>query len=305
MWMSNTATAAMMIALVAPIVTQLPPGEPFRKALVLAVSVGANLGGLGTPIASPPNAVAVGFLRQAGHPVGFLEWMLIAVPLMTFLILVAWLLLWRIFRPRTAELRLELVRHPISARGFYVVGVFSMTVLLWLTEHWHGLPAPVVALLPAIALTAPGLLSRDDLHQLPWNILILIGGGIALGSGIQMTGLDRLLVRQLPAGSGGLWLLVALVLATILVSTFMSNTAAANLLLPIGISTAGSGSPVLAAVSIALAASVSMALPISTPPNAMAYASGEITTRDLARIGILLGLIAAVLIVVGGQLVRL
>ena len=306
MWMSNTATAAMMIALVAPIVAQLPPGEPFRKALTLAVCVGANLGGLGTPIASPPNAVAVGFLRQAGYPVGFLDWMLVGVPLMALLILCAWLLLWRLFPPRTAALRLELVRHRLSGRAIYVVGVFVTTVLLWLSEHWHGLPAPVVALLPAIALTAPGILSRDDLHRLPWNILILIGGGIALGAGMQMTGLDRLLVQQLPAGSGGPWLLASLVLATVIISTFMSNTAAANLLLPIGISTAGSGSPVLAAVSIALAASVSMALPISTPPNAIAYASGEISTRDLARVGIVLGLVSMILIVIlGGPMMRI
>ncbi len=297
MWMSNTATAAMMIALVAPIVAQLPPGEPFRKALTLAVCVGANLGGLGTPIASPPNAVAVGFLRQAGHPVGFLDWMLVGVPLMALLIVCAWWLLWRLFPPRSTTLCLALVRHRLSGRGAYVVGVFVLTVLLWLSEHWHGLPTPVVALLPAIALTAPGILNRDDLNRLPWNILILIGGGIALGAGMQMTGLDGLLVRELPADSGGPWLLASLVLTTVVLGTFMSNTAAANLLLPIGISTAGTGSPVLAAVSIALAASMSMALPVSTPPNAIAYASGEITTRNLAAVGIIIGLIATALIV--------
>jgi sodium-dependent dicarboxylate transporter 2/3/5 len=298
MWMSNTATAAMMIALVAPIIARLPPGEPFRKALILAVSMGANLGGLGTPIASPPNAVAVGFLRQAGYPVGFLDWMLVGVPLMAGLILFAWLLLWRLFPPRMPGLKLGLVAQRPSGRALYVVGVFATTVILWLSEPWHGLPAAVVALLPAIALTAPGILNRDDLNRLPWNILILIGGGIALGAGMQMTGLDHLLVEQLPSHGEGPWLLATLVIATVVIGTFMSNTAVANLLLPIGISTAGSGSPVLVAVSIALAACVSMALPISTPPNAIAYASGEIGTRDLARLGLATGVIAIVWILV-------
>ncbi len=302
MWMSNTATTAMMIALVSPIVLRLPPREPFRRALILAVPVGANLGGFGTPIASPPNAVALGFLRKAGHSVGFVEWMMIAVPLMAALLLFAWGMLWFLFRPQLTELPLETARQQLSRRAWYVVGVFVATVLLWLSESLHGLPAAVVALLPAVALTAPGILNRDDLNSLPWNILILIAGGIALGAGMQLTGLDRLLVQQLPLS--GEWLVIALVVGTIVIGTFMSNTAAANLLLPIGISAAGATgvSPVETTISIALAASASMALPISTPPNAIAYASGEVNTRDMAMIGIAIGLASGGLILVFGKI---
>ncbi|RYD81616.1 MAG: DASS family sodium-coupled anion symporter, partial [Verrucomicrobiaceae bacterium] len=240
MWMSNTATAAMMITLVSPIVLRLPPSEPFRKALILAVPVAANLGGLSTPIASPPNAVALGFLRKAGFSIGFVEWMMIAVPLMTCLLLLAWGVLWFLYRPELKELPLGTEKERLSGRAIYVVCVFTVTALLWLTESLHGLPAAVVALLPAIALTAPGILNRDDLNGIPWNILILIGGGIALGAGMQLSGLDRLIVQQLPISdqSGSAWLLSALVAGTIVIGTFMSNTAAANLLLPIGMSAA-------------------------------------------------------------------
>jgi sodium-dependent dicarboxylate transporter 2/3/5 len=160
-----------------------------------------------------------------------------------------------------------------------------------------------VALLPAIAFTATGVLDQTDVDSLEWDILILIGGGIALGVGMQKTGLDQIVVQAVPLS--GPFVLIGLVVATVLTSTFMSNTAAANLLIPIGVSfaapmaAAGSG-PIQIGLSIALAASLSMALPVSTPPNAIAYASGELDTADFVRAGGLLGLLAVVLIVTFG-----
>ncbi len=299
MWMSNTATTVMMLALVTPMLAAMPPGEPFRKALVLGVPFAANIGGMGTPIASPPNAVAMGFLQKAGHHVGFLDWMLVAVPLVLGLALFTWWLLTKFFAPATAGLRLEHAPARLTRRGWLVVAVFTVTVVLWLTDHWHGLPSAVVALLPAVVFTATGIFTREDIGRLEWHILILIAGGISLGT----------VVQWLPVAGGGLWLLAGLVLATMVVGSFMSNTAAANLLLPIGLSAAvttgpaGGLSPVDAALSIALAASLSMVLPVSTPPNAIAYARGEFTTRDMARVALLVGGLAAVLIVAGGGIV--
>ena len=309
MWMSNTATTAMMMTLVVPMLAQLPPNEIFRKGLVLAVPLAANIGGMGTPIASPPNAVAVGFLQKAGIKIGFLDWMLVAVPLMLLLLLLVWLLLDHFFKPTTSGLRLEAASRSLNRRGWFVVVVFFVTVLLWMTDQWHGLPSSVVALLPAVAFTTTGLLNRDDLNGIEWNILILIAGGISLGAGMQMAGLDQQVVKWLPSGgTSGTLLLAALVVATIGLSTFMSNTAAANLLLPVGISSAmalgGAGlSGTQAALSIALAASLSMSLPISTPPNAIAYASGEFTTRDLMRVGVIIALAGALLIIAGSGFV--
>ena len=299
MFMSNTATTAMMITLVAPMLARVPEGDPLRKGLTLAVPFAANIGGMGTPIASPPNAVAVGFLRSRGVEVGFLDWMLIAVPLMVGLLLCAWLLLWAFYRPRTEGLRLVPEAERMAGRGWFVVGVFTLTVGLWLSEPVHGLPTAVVAQLPIVAFTATGLLTRRDVNGLDWDILLLIAGGIALGVGVQRTGLDRLLVAGLP--SGGTLALVMLVLATLALSTFMSNTAAANLLLPIGVAVAGSAASAAGiGLSIALAASASMALPISTPPNAIAYARGEFQTRDLALVGSIIGVLTAALILAFG-----
>ncbi len=305
MFMSNTATTAMMITLVAPMLAQIPAGDPVRKGLVLSVPFAANIGGMGTPISSPPNAVVVGFLEQAGYEITFLEWMLIAVPLAGGLLLLSWELLWTLFRTRVPDLRLEPVSRGIDGRGWYVIAVMGLTIGLWLSEQLHGLPTAVVALVPAVAFTATGLLGRRDYNGLEWHILTLIAGGIALGAGMQVTGLDRIVVEAIPLE--GRFVVAVMVVATLLLSTFMSNTAAANLLLPIGISLAAAGAvagggpgALQLGISIALAASVAMALPVSTPPNAIAYAQGEFETRDLALAGSLIAALAAALIVAFG-----
>jgi sodium-dependent dicarboxylate transporter 2/3/5 len=306
MWMSNTATAAMMLALVAPMLAALPPQEPFRKALVLAVAFTANISGMSTPIASPPNAVAISFLQKSGHTIAFLDWMLVAVPLAVGMTLFTWLVLWRFFAPATHGLRLAHFNEGLTGRGWFVVIVFAITVLLWMTDLWHGLPPAVVALLLVVVLTTTGIIDHEDLARLEWSILILISGGISLGTGMQLTGLDQAVAQWLPAtGESGFWLLVVLVMATLVVGTFMSNTAAANLFLPIGLSSAATFDaqdglyPIQVAMSIALAASMSMALPISTPPNALAYASGEVASRDLARVAFAIGALAVPAIVLG------
>jgi solute carrier family 13 (sodium-dependent dicarboxylate transporter), member 2/3/5 len=310
MFMSNTATSSMMLAIVAPMLAALPRGEPFRRALVLGVAFAANIGGMGTPIGSPPNAVALGYLRAAGEAPAFLEWMLIAVPLAAACLALAWGLLWWLHRPRDPALRLRAEGAPVGARGWFVVSVFTLTVLAWLTDRWHGLPPSVVALAPAVALTATRTLTADDLNRIDWSVLVLIAGGISLGAGLTLSGLDRIVAGWLPVGAGGLGGLVALlVLAALALSTFMSNTAAANLLLPIGMSAAAvigaaSGAREVA-IAIALAASLAMALPVSTPPNALAYSRGGLAVRDMALPGLLIGLAGASLVALAaGPLAR-
>lgn len=304
MFMSNTATTAMMITLVIPLLKFIPKADPFNKALILCIPFAANIGGMGTPIASPPNAVAMGFLKSAGFEITFLQWMLIAIPLMAALLLVAFFLLWTFYKPKEQGLLISLEETKIDKNGWFVIVIFSSTVLLWLTDQLHGLPAAAVALLPAIAFTATGLIRRSDYNSLEWHILTLIAGGIALGVGMKITGLDAIIINEIPTGSSLVFIL--LVVATILFSTFMSNTAAANLIIPIGISfaanaTGGPHEAIVLGVSIALAASVAMSLPISTPPNAIAYARGILTSKDFMLIGSIMGILALVLILFFGK----
>ena len=309
MFMSNTATTAMMITLVLPLIAGLDQQDRLRKAMVLSIPFAANIGGLGTPIASPPNAVATGYLINAGYEISFLGWMAAAMPFIIALLLITWLLLGLIFRTTTKKIEIKEANHAITSRGVLVMVIFAITVGLWLTDSIHGLPASVVALIPAIGLTSTGLLGRKDYNSLEWHILTLIAGGIALGVGMTMTGLDQTLLALIPL-EGNL-VLGSLLVLTVLMSTFMSNTAAANLLLPIGISFAISAAsaslgPVHTGVSIAMAASLAMALPVSTPPNAIAYAHGILETRDIAFIGVIVGAIGLVLIYLfGGTLIEL
>ena len=299
MFMSNTATTAMMITLVLPIVADLDKDDRLRKGLVLSIPFAANIGGLGTPIASPPNAVASGYLINAGYEISFLGWMAAALPFMIGLLLITWLMLAAFFRTSTKKIEIKETHNKITHRGILVMFIFALTVGLWLTDSLHGLPASVVALIPAIGLTTTGLLGRKDYNSLEWHILTLIAGGIALGVGMSMTGLDQTLIDLMPL-EGDL-VLGSLLVLTIVMSTFMSNTAAANLLLPIGISFAVSASalglsPIHAGVAIAMAASLAMGLPVSTPPNAIAYAHGILETRDIAIPGVIIGAIGLVLI---------
>jgi len=307
MWMSNTATTAMMITLVVPMLSQVPTSDPLRKGLLLSIPFAANIGGMGTPIASPPNAVAVSFLQQAGYEISFSQWVLIAVPLMVFLLFFAWLLIGYLFPAQDADVQLNAEQRKIDRRGWYVIVILVTTVLLWLTDRFHGLSTAVVALFPAVAFTATGLISRSDINSLEWHILILIMGGIALGIGMQTTGLDTILVEAIPVQ--GQAILAVLVVTTILFSTFISNTAAANLLLPIGITYAiqqigseiASPGPIQIGVGIALAASLAMSLPVSTPPNTIAYSKGDLDTKDFTKAGVIIGAVSVTLIILLGN----
>jgi len=303
MWMSNTASCAMMIALVAPLTAALSDRDPFRKALYLAVPFAANIGGMGTPIGTPPNALAFSYIKQSGHSISFIKWIFIASPIMLILLLACWLLLYFFYRPQEPLSHLAIPRQSMTPRAWYVVTVFSITILLWLTEPLHNLPAPVVVIFPILALAIANIITRAEINKINWSVLILIAGGISLGAGIQVTHLDTIFLEFILAFNNPLTLtacLIAILLITYTLSTFMSNTAAANLLLPIGIAIApnlpGSSNVLQIALSIAFMSSAAMALPVSTPPNALAYASNAFTTKDMPRVGFIIGALALILI---------
>jgi solute carrier family 13 (sodium-dependent dicarboxylate transporter), member 2/3/5 len=299
MFVSNTATAATMFAVVIPILAALPPGAA-RTGVALAIPVAANVGGIGTPVGSPPNAIALGALEAQGQGVSFVGWMTLAVPLMLVVLLFAWWFLTRRFIPSDTPLVLELSadfdRSP-AAILFYVIA--GGTVLLWLTEPFHGISSSTVGFLPVVALLATQVMSADDLRRLQWPVLWLVAGGIALGAGIGQSGLDAWLIGLVAWDALPLaLLLLLLVLISVGLSTVISNSATANLLVPLALSLA-IGLPIDATavgVMVALACSLAMALPISTPPNAVAYATGEVPTRAMIQSGIAVGGLGALLL---------
>ena len=304
MFMSNTATAAMMIAVVAPVIRTLSPGHPFRPALPLGIAVAANLGGMGTLVGTPPNAIAAGFINRAGTELTFLNWMALGLP--PALILAAGLGAFLVYRYRAAGLYLDRralasaeasgPRAPAWQRGVVVI-VFAATLLLWM---FGPAPAAVVAFVPITVLSITGVIGVAEIRQLRWDVLILMAGGLSLGVAVTETGLAGWLVDGLPIGGlGVVGAAIAFALLTAVLSNFMSNTAAANILVPLGAAVAMSlgGAPGILPVVIALSASTAMCLPIATPPNAIAYSTGELNARDFLLPGLLLALFTPLLTV--------
>lgn len=294
MLMSNTATTAMMLALVTPVVSRLDRHDPMALTLVLAIPVGANLGGMGSLVGTPPNAVAAGALAsQAGIDINFAQWLLVGlVPGLLLLGLLLGVLLWRIRGAAAPPAALwqglddsDAVAHVPHWERLTVIGTLLLTVALWLTSGWHGLPAPAVSVVPVVILTATGILDVEAFRRLPYDVLFLLAGGLALGHAVHQTGLAGWLISGIPSDDVPLFMLaLATGAAAVVLSNIMSNTAAANVLVPLAIS-AAPGAPLVVAIPVALCASAAMAMPVSTPPNALAFATGLCRARDFLVLG--------------------
>jgi sodium-dependent dicarboxylate transporter 2/3/5 len=305
MIMSNTATTAMMIAAVIPFINTLDKDAPFGKALLIGIPAAASLGGMGTIIGSPPNAIAVDALNNHGIPFGFLEWMLIAFPIAIILVLVFWFFLIKRYVPRVSTIDLGFlseVDSTSSSKIFmmkkrFVMAVLLLTLTLWLTSNLHGIPASAVSLLPIILLTMFRIVSGDDVRKLPWDTLMLVAGGLSLGLAIKETGLAEYYVSLLRDFNLNFYaLMLVFSLLTIILSNFMSNTATATILIPIAIILVSANAEVLPLV-IGLSASAALFLPISTPPNAIAFSTGKLAQKDFRFGGIVAGLTGPLIII--------
>jgi sodium-dependent dicarboxylate transporter 2/3/5 len=302
-FMSNTATTAMMITVIAPIIAVLKPEDRFRTALALSIPTAANLGGMATPIGTPPNAVALGALASKGYNIPFSTWMALAVPLTLVALALAWWLLLKLFPSKEAKIELDLQgRFERSRPAILLYAVGGLTVVLWLTEALHGVPSTLTAFIPIALLPALGVIGKKEIRNLSWEVLWLVGGGISLGNSLQNTGLATWMINLVEWGSlGPVAVLTGFILLSIIFANFLSHTVTTALLVPIAISlgTSGvlgdAGSMIFIAIAIAIASSFGMALPISTPPNAIAIATGLVTTPQMARIGIFMAVAGLIL----------
>ena len=313
MFMSNTATAAMMLAFLAPVLAVLPKDDKGRIGLSLAIPIAANLGGIGTPIGTPPNATAVRFLADGGYEISFVTWMEHMIPYVIVMIFLAWLLLQFFFPFKSDKVILEIPENKRKKdwKTTVVWITFLGTILLWMTEQVHHINSNVVALVPLGVLTACGIFTKDDIKEINWSVLWLVAGGFALGTALQGTGLAKVLIGAIPFGSMSV-ILVFLVAGFVcyFLSNFISNSATAALLIPILIvvaagmadPSAANNASFLAAggtramiVFIAVCASIAMCFPISTPPNAIAASTGLVETKDMFKVGLIIGVIGFVL----------
>jgi sodium-dependent dicarboxylate transporter 2/3/5 len=314
MVMSNTATAAMMIAAIGPLLSSLPKENPLGRSLLLGIATAASIGGMGTIIGSPVNAIAVGSLGNIGIKISFIGWMAVGVPITIVLLMLYWWFLIRKYPLGEKKLDLSLllaesnspdknVNKERKIRKQIVLSILGVTVLLWLTNSVSGIPIAAASGVPIIMLTMLGIINGDDVRKLPWDTLMLITGGLSLGLAIQETGLAEHFVKNLQGMSLSITLLlITFGLITVLLSNFMSNTAAATVLIPLAM-IIYENNPTLMALAIGLCASCAVFLPVSTPPNAIAFSTGRLEQMDFRFGGILLGILGPTLIILWVSLV--
>ena len=304
MFMSNTATTAMMLTLLTPLLAHVDTKDNGVKAMILAVPIAANIGGIGTPIGTPPNAIAFRYLTGE-YAITFGQWMLFAIPMAVALVLLAWVILRKLYPGNIKELAVKIdSTFERSPKAYLVYATTAATVLLWTTSNLHGVNSYTVALLPVIVFSLSGIINTNDIRQINWDVLWLIAGGIALGYALEKSGLARAVVETIPFDAMGTFtVLFLMAVVSMVMATFMSNTATANLLMPIAVSVAtvlsgleNYGGISLMVICVALSASMGMALPISTPPNALAHATGMVNSRDFIKTGKFISTIGVVII---------
>ena len=308
MFLSNTATAAMMLTFLAPVLKALPADGKGKIGLALAIPVAANIGGMGTPIGTPPNAIALKYLNDPegmNMNIGFGEWMAFMIPFTLLLVFISWVVLLKLFPFKQKTIHLEIEGEAKKDwRSITVYIVFALTVLLWVLDKYTGVNSNVVAMLPVGVFCIIGVITRRDLEEISWGVLWMVAGGFALGVALNETGLAANLINAIPFNT---WPVLAVLIGSGVIcytlSNFISNTATAALLVPIlavvGKSMTAELAPIggvaCLLIGIAVAASVAMILPISTPPNALAHGTGMIEQKYMAKSGLIMGIIGLVL----------
>ena len=308
MFVSNTATAAMMLTFLTPVFRQLPPEGKGRIALAMSIPVAANLGGMGTPIGTPPNNIALKYLNDPeglNMGLGFGQWMMFMFPLVVVLLFISWRLLLKFFpfSQKTVELNIDGGMQK-GFQSWVVIVTFILTVVLWLSDRFTGINANTVAMLPFCIFALTGVINKRDLEQINWSVIWMVAGGFALGYGLNASGLAANAVESIPFGDfSPLLILIMGGAICYVLSNFISNSATAALLMPILAVVCGAMGDKLAPIGgtgtiligVAIAASSAMILPISTPPNALAFATGYVQQKDMSKIGIIMGVVSMLL----------
>jgi sodium-dependent dicarboxylate transporter 2/3/5 len=260
---------------------------------------------MATPIGTPPNTIALKYLNDPeglNMALGFGEWMAFMAPLTILLLFISWFVIKTIFPFSQKTIKLEIEGEMKKDRQTYIVIVtFLVTVLLWLTDKLTGINSYTVAMVPVAVFALTGVLTKYDLEEINWSVLWMVAGGFALGYGLNASGLAANAIKSIPFGEfSPLLILLISGLVCYTLSNFISNSATAALLMPIlavvctamGDSLSSIGGTATVLIGIAIAASSAMVLPISTPPNALAFSTNFIKQNDMVKIGLIVGVIS-------------
>ena len=342
MWISNTATTVMMVPIATSLITMFPQEQReskdiarFERFLLLAIAYSASIGGIGTLVGTPPNALLIGFLQEQGIEIGFGRWMLFAIPLVLLFLAILWVFFGTRLQSsvRTLSISNELIDEryrelgPITRAEKTVFAVFVMTALLWILReplaYWYWLvrlcPAvarlndATIAIASAITLflfpvnkAGEKALDWESAQRLPWGVLILFGGGLSLAASMNATGLNSALADQLRGFTALSPFVLTLVVTGIVIfmTELTSNLATIAGLLPVlfGLGTQLPSGPLPVVIAATVAASCAFMLPVATAPNAVVFSTERVSTASMMKNGLLLNLTGIVLITVMMQL---
>lgn len=314
MWMTITATAALMIPLALRLTVEekgAKDSENFSKIMVLGMAYSASAGAIASLVGTPPNLIAAGNLeRIVGYSLTFLRWSFYGLPISIVLILLIWILLFRVFPIEAKKVQKpEQKIFSLNLKQKLTLVIFVLAVVLWATRRlpepvtafigWegHGISESMVGVFVAILLFLFGLLGQNDISKVDWNTLLLFGGGLSLGSALEVSGLTGWIGQNLANAVGAssyATLFIILGFSALIFTIIASNTACANIFVPIAISvglTTGMSTAILAAVFIAIVSTLDFMLPIGTPANAIAYSTGKVKMREMIRTGLLLDVV--------------
>ena len=302
MFMSNTATTVMMLAAITPVLSVVDKNDPGLKGLILGIPFAANIGGVGTPIGTPPNAIALSYVEGEAS-ISFLQWMSWGMPVAIIGVLATWLiLLWMFpFKSEKIEVKFAEDGEKKSWKNVVVAVTFALTVILWLTEKLHGINSYSIALFPIIVFLMTRVLVAEDIKHMNWDVIWLVAGGIAIGDALSATGLAKVFANCIDYSQYSPMVVILLIsFLGWVVSNFISSTSTANLMIPISVALLhnvdlSQFSMSTAIFTVAISFSFAMSLPISTPPNALAYATGLIKGKDMFKAGFTIGVMCLLL----------
>jgi sodium-dependent dicarboxylate transporter 2/3/5 len=304
MLMSSAAATAMVVASITPLITSLGKNSGVTKALLLGVPLAAIVGGMGTIIGTPANAIAVGQLTNNRMGISFLEWTLFAVPIAIVLTVISGFVLIMLFLKDNTPIDPDLIEsktagqtQEIKAQRRIVLTILIVTILLWLSGSYLDITVASVTAVPLVFLTLTGIVSGEDVRGLPWDTLLLVAGGLSLGVALQHTHLlGYYSAKMVGLGLHPMMILFILAYLTMLLANFMSASAIVTVFVPIAFVLL----PALqkeAAIIIALATSAGMFLPVSDIPNSIVHATGYIEQKDFLKSGLLVGLLGPALMI--------
>ena len=331
MWVSNTATAMMMIPMGMSMVTLLeqqkliPKKSKFGTALALGIAYGATIGGMGTVIGSPVNIIVVGYIRETlEYPVSFLQWMSVGIPFVVIMLFIGWFLLTKVFWkpevdsiPGGREIFEQQLRQLGKLQGGEraVLIIFVATALSWVfiptfSPEGFWVDDTAIALIAAFAcMLIPAkpregvmVMTWKDAEQMPWDVLLLIGGGLALSSQITSSGLSTALGDSLSILAGApLWVItLAVIIMLLLLTELTSTTATTAAFVPVvgGLALALGLNPVVLVIAAGMACTCAFMLPVATPPNALAYSTGSVTMKQMIQTGVWMNVVSVVVVTI-------